>query len=103
MMHDSHSTRRLHAWDAWDSGTGAWSAFTHFVSVHVMPLSQVKATPTFLIYRKGELIETVTGTGAGKLARALLAHLKDGERGREWAEATHTSITDSDDSEVENE
>jgi hypothetical protein len=65
---------------------------------------QVKVTPTFLIYRDGELIETITGTGSNRLLKALLSHLKEGERGLEWAaEATHTSISEGDDSDVENE
>jgi len=54
------------------------------------------------LYRNGELVDTVTGTGQGKLLKTLLAQLKDEERGKEWVEKTHSSMS-SEDSDVENE
>jgi thiol-disulfide isomerase/thioredoxin len=53
------------------------------------PLEQIKTTPTFRIYRNGEVIDTVSGTRDNKLLNALLTHIKDGEMGRDWTEVTH--------------
>ena len=62
---------------------------------------QIKSTPTFLMYRDEALVDTATGTGSGKLLRALLAQLKEGERGREGFEETHSTVDSDDESENE--
>lgn len=49
-------------------------------------------TPTFRLVRDGKLIEVVTGTGNSKLLKAILANLKDGERGHDYVEATHEEL-----------
>jgi thiol-disulfide isomerase/thioredoxin len=64
---------------------------------------KVKVTPTFRIYRGPELLETVTGTGEGRLLKSLLPLLKDGEKGRDWIQKTHTSQEEDEDSDVDNE
>ena len=66
-------------------------------------IPQVKATPSFFLYRDGAIVDTVSGTGTGKLLRALLAQLRDGERGKDWDEpSTHTTVASSD-SDTDNE
>ena len=66
---------------------------------HMLSALQVKATPTFFLYRDGAIVDTVSGTGTGKLLRALLGQLREGERGKDWDEpATHSTFaTDSSD------
>lgn len=51
-----------------------------------------QVTPTFRLHRDGKLIEVVTGTGNSKLLKAILANLKDGERGHDYVEATHEEL-----------
>lgn len=58
----------------------------------LMKTWEVKVTPTFRLLRDGQLVETVTGTGNSKLLKAILANLKDGERGQDWVEATHEEL-----------
>lgn len=50
---------------------------------------EVKTTPTFRLYRGGELVETLSGTRDNKLLKALLGQLQPGEAGQEWTEVTH--------------
>ncbi len=52
----------------------------------------VKVTPTFRLYRSGELVDTTTGTGSSKLENAILSKLVEGERGQDWAEVTHEDM-----------
>eukprot|EP00955_Chlamydomonas_euryale_P033412 347701-Chlamydomonas_euryale.AAC.8 len=53
---------------------------------------QVKATPTFRIYRDGENVDQFSGTGGSKLKNAILPLIKDDEAGKDWTEQTHTEL-----------
>lgn len=41
----------------------------------MMMQMEVKSTPTFRLYRKGQLVDVLTGTNDKKLMRAMIEHL----------------------------
>jgi thioredoxin-like negative regulator of GroEL len=46
----------------------------------MMIQQKVKATPTFQLYRGGELVDTVTGTNDKKLTREVVTHMTPEEQ-----------------------
>eukprot|EP00955_Chlamydomonas_euryale_P061321 357993-Chlamydomonas_euryale.AAC.3 len=60
------------------------------VAGHLLPCQawQIKTTPTFRMFRGGQLVHTVSGTRDNKVLDALLAQLLPGEAGADWNLAT---------------
>lgn len=57
----------------------------------------IKVTPTFRVYRGGEMVGTTTGAKLPKILPLILEQLKDGERGKFLTEEEIEGVSDSDD------